>query len=135
MIHSVYLQRTFFPPTYHDLKTTERRKVGDKRLWTALKVFIELRGKTSISLPFRESSKDWQWDGHAEHSRPKTREPAFLHITAEDSSSISYLVPMVIGPGGYESRLEVHLDTVQVASSLNDGKLIVAETCRVRLTL
>lgn len=39
---------------------------------------------------------------------------------------------MVTGPDGYEPRLEVHLDTVSVTSSLNDIKLIAAESCRVR---
>lgn len=98
-----------------------------------MKVFVELRGETSLILPFREGSKDWQWDGHTDGLKPKTREPAFLHVTAGDSSSISYLVPMVIGPDGYESRLEVHLDSVQVTSSLNDSKLVMAESCRVPL--
>jgi len=40
---------------------------------------------------------------------------------------------MVTGPEGYEPRLEVHLDTVSVTSSLNDIKLIAAESCRVRI--
>lgn len=39
---------------------------------------------------------------------------------------------MVIGADGYESTLEVHLDTIAVASSLNDIKLVKSESCRVR---
>ncbi|KAI6121684.1 hypothetical protein F5141DRAFT_529930 [Pisolithus sp. B1] len=131
----VHLQRTFFPPNYHDSDVSQRLKPGEKRIWTAMKVFIELRGETSLTVPFREGSKDWQWDDQAQGPKPKKREPAFLHLTAGDSSSISYIIPMVIGPEGYESRLEVHLDTVQLNSSLNESRIITAESCRVHAAL
>ncbi len=42
-------------------------------------------------------------------------------------------MPMIAGPKGYEPTLEVHLDTVAVTSSLNDIRLISAESCRVCL--
>ncbi|KAF9227418.1 hypothetical protein BS17DRAFT_747957 [Gyrodon lividus] len=131
----VHLQRTFFPPTYHDSEVSQRLKPGDKRIWTAMKIFIELREETSFNIPFREASKNWQWDGRVDFARPRMREHASLHVVAGDSSSISYLIPMVIGPDGYESRLEVHLDTVEVTSSLNDIKLITAESCRISAAL
>ncbi|KAI6157760.1 hypothetical protein BKA82DRAFT_130576 [Pisolithus tinctorius] len=131
----VHLQRTFFPSNYHNLEVSQRLKPGDKRIWTAMKVFIELRGETSLTVPFREGSKDWQWDGQAQGPKHNKREPAFLHLTAGDSSSISYTIPMVIGPEGYESRLEVHLDTVQLNSSLNESRIIFAESCRVHAAL
>ncbi|KAG1742840.1 hypothetical protein EDB19DRAFT_1875202 [Suillus lakei] len=127
----VHLQRTFFPPTYHDLEVSKHLRPGEKRTWTAMKVFIELRDKTVLYVPFREPSKNWQWDGMSDFPHPKKRDHAALHCTAGDSSSISYLLPMVTGPDGYEPRLEVHLDTVSVTSSLNDIKLIEAESCRV----
>ncbi|KAG2036116.1 hypothetical protein BDR03DRAFT_898980 [Suillus americanus] len=127
----VYLQRTFFPSTYHDLVVSKHLRPGDKRTWTAMKVFVELRDKTVLYVPFREPSKNWQWDGVSDYPRPRKRDHAALHCTAGDSSSISYLLPMVTGPDGYEPRLEVHLDTVSVTSSLNDIKLIAAESCRV----
>lgn len=75
--------------------------------------------------------QNWQWDGMSDVPRPKKREPASIHIAAGDSSSISYIMPMVIGPKGYEPLLEVHLDSIVVTSSLNDIRLLTAETCRV----
>jgi hypothetical protein len=144
------LQRTFFPPAYHDIEATPYLQPGDQRLWTALKVFIELRDQTTLHIPFREASKvsftlrhrsvffliywqNWQWDGKVDVSRPKKREPALLRVTAGDSSTISYIVPMIAGSAGYESLLEVHLDSVAVTSSLNDIRLLTAESCRVNL--
>jgi hypothetical protein len=42
---------------------------------------------------------------------------------------------MTAGPNGYEPLLEVHLDTVTLTSSLNDIRLLSAESCRVRIPL
>lgn len=50
-----------------------------------------------------------------------------------DRSSINYIMPMVVGPSGYESTFEIHLDTISITSSLNDMRIITAESCRVRL--
>lgn len=128
------LQKVFFPSTYQNAVVTERLKAGDKRVWTALNVFIELRDETSLNIPFREPSKDWEWDGKSEvPRRPKRRENASIAMTVGDRSSINYNMPMVIGPEGYESTLEVHLDTVSVSSSLNDIKPLSSESCRVWL--
>ena len=146
------MQRTFFPPVYQDHDISPQLKPGDKRVWSALKVLVELRDETSLHIPFREPSKvpvaslqydaisfnfkDWQWDGLVEiPHRPRKREPAFFSLTIGDRSSISYLLPMVVGPSGYESVLEVHLDTMTITSSLNDIRLISAESSRVNMFL
>lgn len=44
-------------------------------------------------------------------------------------------MPMLAGPTGYEPTLEVHIDTMEVTSSLNDIRLIAAESCRIRCDL
>ncbi|KAF8210348.1 hypothetical protein K438DRAFT_1959629 [Mycena galopus ATCC 62051] len=92
-----------------------------------------LRDDTTLYIPFREASKNWQWDGHTNvQRRPKKREPASIHVTVGDRSSINYMVPMVATAEGYESVVEVHLDTVEITSSLNDIRLVSAESCRIR---
>ncbi|KAF5393264.1 hypothetical protein D9757_000624 [Collybiopsis confluens] len=122
------LQRAFFPPMFSDAEMTSRLRSGDQRLWTAMRVFIELRGETSLH--------NWQWDGLNEPvERPRKREPALLHLTVGDRSSISYLMPMVASERGYEPILEAHLDTVSVTSSVNDIPLVSAESCRIHCDL
>ncbi|KXN92475.1 Protein CSF1 [Leucoagaricus sp. SymC.cos] len=75
---------------------------------------------------------DWQWDGLVEvPKRARRREPASINIVVGDRSSVNYMMPVVAGPSGYESVFEVHLDDVSVKSSLNDIRLIYAESCRV----
>ncbi|KAI0267154.1 hypothetical protein BC834DRAFT_969170 [Gloeopeniophorella convolvens] len=126
------LQRVFFPPGYHDAEQTRRLAPGDHRIWTAMRIFIELRGGTTLNIPFREASKNWQWDGYVNvPGRPRTREGASLSIKAGDDSTISYLMPMVADAEGYHPLLEVHLDSVSVSSSLNDIRVLTAESCRV----
>ncbi|KAJ7770170.1 hypothetical protein DFH07DRAFT_1004242, partial [Mycena maculata] len=127
------LQKTFFPPTYQNSEQTPHLKPGDKRIWTAMQVFIELRDDTTLHIPFREASKNWQWDGQSNFQRrPRKREPASIHVTVGDRSSINYIMPMVAGASGYESVVEVHLDTIAITSSLNDIRLVSAESCRIR---
>ncbi|THU95661.1 hypothetical protein K435DRAFT_829044 [Dendrothele bispora CBS 962.96] len=130
------LQRAFFPPTYQNVEETPRLQPNDRRVWTAFRIFIELREDTTLVVPFREASKDWQWDGLTRDIlRPRRREYALLHLTAGDKSSISYLMPMIADSNGYVPILEVHLDTITVTSSLNDIRLINAESCRVHCEL
>ncbi|KAI0665956.1 hypothetical protein C8Q78DRAFT_985325 [Trametes maxima] len=132
----VVLQHAFFPPTFCNAQPTPRLKPGDMRMWTGMKIFVELRDGVTLQLPFREPSKNWQWDGKADvKGRPRKREAASIHVRAGDSSTISYIVPMVATAKGYISALEVHLDTVTVTSSLNDIRLLTAETCRIRSSL
>ena len=38
---------------------------------------------------------------------------------------------MTTGPFGYESTLEIHLDAISLTSSVDDIRLINAESCRV----
>ena len=146
------LQRAFFPTSYRDIHPTPRLRPGDNRLWTSMKIFIEFRGGTTLNIPFREASKaglliswlhvcypyviqNWQWDGPVKLPKARKRDFASLSVKAGDDSTISYLIPMVTGPDGYKPLLEVHLDSVTVTSSLNDIRLLTAESCRVRMSL
>ncbi|KAG6832605.1 hypothetical protein H0H92_014441 [Tricholoma furcatifolium] len=128
----VELQRVFFPPTYQDVEITSPPKPGDKRLWTAMTVFVELRDNTILHIPFREPSKDWQWDGLSDNpQKSRVREATSIQVTVGDSSSISYTLPMVASSSGYRPVLEVHLDTVVITSSLNDMQMVTSESCRI----
>jgi hypothetical protein len=126
------LQKVFFPSTFQDNEKTGKLRPGDNRLWTHLQVFVELRGDTTLQIPFREPSKNWMWDGKSRYHKPRHRDAAYIHLSAGDMSAITYIMPMIANADGYESRLEVHLDSPVITSSLNDIKLVVAESCRVR---
>ncbi|KAF4598557.1 hypothetical protein EYR38_006961 [Pleurotus pulmonarius] len=126
------LQRAFFPSPYHDVLPSRPLHPGDRRVWTNMRIFIELVDETTLHIPFREPSKNWQWDALGDiHERRRAREPASLHLVVGDRSSVNYTLPMVVGADGYNPLLEVHLDTVEISSSLNDIRLVTAESCRI----
>jgi len=82
------------------------------------------------------SAQDWQWDEKADiPHRQRVREPATIHLNVGDRSSINYIMPMVIGSSGYQPILDIYLDAVVVTSSLNDIRLVTAESCRVSASL
>jgi len=51
------LQKIFYPATYQTAEQTRPVEPGDKRIWTALQIFVELRNETTLLIPFREISK------------------------------------------------------------------------------
>lgn len=57
LLYRVELQKVFFPPMYETVEETRPVAPGEKRIWTCLKIFIELRDQTTLHIPFRESSK------------------------------------------------------------------------------
>ncbi|KAK7692730.1 hypothetical protein QCA50_004363 [Cerrena zonata] len=131
-----HLQQTFFPSMFQDVTPHARLRPGDMRMWTHFKLFLELREGVVLQVPFREASKNWQWDGKFNvPNRPKLREAASIHVKAGDTSTITYLMPMNANSRGYEPTLEVHLDTVSITTSLNDIRLLQAGSCRVRADL
>lgn len=51
------LQQVFFPPTFTDIVPTTPLRPGDPRVWTCMKVLVELRDGVMLQIPFREPSK------------------------------------------------------------------------------
>lgn len=51
------LQKILFPFTYQTAEQTHPVEPGDKRIWTTLQIFVELRNETTLLIPFREASK------------------------------------------------------------------------------
>jgi protein CSF1 len=149
----VELQRLFFPPTYQTVEPTSTLKPGDTRIYTALKVFVELRDITTFHIPFREPSKvtlnqttcrlfgllahqDWQFnETKLAGSTRKRREGGWLEVRAGGDSTINYVLPWVATQDGYDALLELHLDQVNALSSVNDMQLVRAESSRVRPVL
>ena len=57
------LQNVFFPNFYRSSKASRPLAVGDLRRNTVFKFRIELSDETTLRIPTREQSKDWQWKG------------------------------------------------------------------------
>ncbi|EJD02702.1 uncharacterized protein FOMMEDRAFT_146573 [Fomitiporia mediterranea MF3/22] len=130
------LQRVFFPQTFQAIEPSTMLLPRDQRTCTCLKLFFEFRGVTTLHIPFREPSKNWQWDGLVDFPRTrKQREAASIQLRVGDKSSLKYLVPMIATVEGYIAELDVFMDDITVTSSLNDIRLLEAYSCSVKSLL
>ncbi|TDL24302.1 hypothetical protein BD410DRAFT_116796 [Rickenella mellea] len=123
------LQHAFFPPSFQHASPTVRLAPGDQRMCTFLKILWELRDGTTLHIPFREASKNWQWDGLAPNMTPpgKQREAASVQIRVGDNSTLKYLMPWVATESGYDASMTMSILNISMTSSLNDIVLLKAE--------
>lgn len=125
------LQRAFFPPAFFHSEATRQLNPGDQRLHAALKIYVDFSQPTTFRLPTRETSKDWRYDGHDPTVDTASRPYGWLDMTLGPDSSVSFVLPMLADVRGFETFLEIHLDTLSIFSSVNYEKFLEAKSCRV----
>ena len=142
------IQNVFFPNPFTDAVPARPLKPGEKRLSTTFNMHIDIEEETTIRIPTRESSKDWQWRGRAEavsdaarlkrsknrrHVRqrkvdknilgPDIRPFGWLGLVIEANSTVSFAVDMLPGESAFETNLQVDLKGTRMTSSVNHGIL------------
>ncbi|GJJ06705.1 hypothetical protein Clacol_000901 [Clathrus columnatus] len=128
----IELQRIFFPQTYRTNTPTASLNPGDTRIYTEMKIFIELRDTTTLHIPFREPSKDWQYnEGKFSGASKKRREAGWIEIHAGGNSTINYVLPWFATSSGYDVLMQLHLDEVKILSSVNEMKLLSATSAKI----
>ncbi|EJD45633.1 hypothetical protein AURDEDRAFT_165486 [Auricularia subglabra TFB-10046 SS5] len=128
------LQRVFFPQTFHDAHLTEKLEPGETRLFVEMVVRVEFQGTTSLRLPFREPSKDWQYDaiGDPAQTKRSRRMPAWLDVKFHEGSTLHYSVPMVADESGYLAKLEFNMSEATVAGlDRFEFVFLKADACKV----
>lgn len=143
----VDLQKAFFPAGYFDSEPTSRLRPGDRRLHSALKIFVDFSQTVSLRVPTRESSKDWQHDGLSKkqnHSgedqawqfvESQQRKYGWLNVQLGPESSLNFVLPMVAGEAGWDAMLQLHMDNLIISSSVGHTVLIAARTARISCLL
>lgn len=128
-------QNIFFPPSFFDNEQTPMLKAGDIRLHTGMKVFITFTSSTTLRLPTREPSNDWKYDADGKDNSSiidGARRPfGWIDLEVGPDSSINVVVPMVTGPQGYETLLEIHIVNLLISTSVNYAHMLKARTCHV----
>lgn len=131
----IAVQNAFFPPAYFNTDPTPYLQPGDRRLHAALKIFVDFGETITLRLPTRESSKDWRYDGRDPRVEGARRPYGWLDMALGPNSSFSFVLPMTASSCGFETFLEVHLDSLKIFSSVNYEKFLEAKSCRVRPAL
>ncbi|BEI81360.1 hypothetical protein CcaverHIS002_0205200 [Cutaneotrichosporon cavernicola] len=126
------LQKAFTPSIFFDTEPRTRLKAGDTRLHASLAVNVNMTEKTTLRIPTREPSKDWEWD----NAKPETqRRYGWLDVEIGPNSSVGYTQSQIATPQGYDSILMFHLDSLSIASSVNLQTFVVAKTCKLSMTM
>ena len=144
------LQEVFVPNSYQTRSSTPWLRPGQTRLYSALKIFFELRDEVTLRIPVREVSKvslsllcmtfccspfpqNWRYDvlGDLGPAKRSSRPFGWLDVKIGADSTVNYVMSMVASESGYDNFLQVHADNLTVFSSANQAKFLFSESCRV----
>jgi hypothetical protein len=125
------LQRAFAPSIFFDTEPLQRLKKGDTRIHTDLVLRVQLMEETTLRIPTREPSKDWMYDD----SPMADRRYGWLDVIVGRNSSIIYTQAQFANKYGYDSMLVLHLDSLNIASSVNLQTFITAQACKLSVTM
>jgi hypothetical protein len=142
------IQNVFFPSSYRDAVRENPLHAGAPRQATVFKVHVEIEAETTLRVPTREDSKDWQWKGRAEavkgastvkkqkekkHSKskksdstglgPDIRPFGWFTVKVDPDSTVNYTMDMVASDSGYRNRMDLDLSGSTLLSSVNHGIL------------
>ncbi|KAF3482993.1 uncharacterized protein GIQ15_02317 [Arthroderma uncinatum] len=149
----INLQNVFIPNSYRDSQVTPALKPGETRQSIAFVLNILIDEVTTLRIPTREASKDWQWKGRADHSRgtsrvkknkdkdrsrgneaeksgsqgPDIRPFGWLSLKVSPGSTIVYSMAMFASSHGYCNKVDIDLRQTKMASSVNHGMLWQSE--------
>ncbi|KAJ9363973.1 hypothetical protein C8Q69DRAFT_528319 [Paecilomyces variotii] len=144
----VGLQTVFFPNPYRSSEPEKPLNAGETRRSTSFKLLIEIDEETTLRIPTREPSKDWQWKGRADaikdaarlkkqkqkrttrnnegdkgNAGPDIRPFGWLSLRLARDSTITYTMDMVASPTGYRNHVNLDLRDTKLSTSVNHGLL------------
>ncbi|KAL8737007.1 MAG: hypothetical protein Q9181_002118 [Wetmoreana brouardii] len=153
------LQPMFFPSPYKDAVPADRLSLGQTRVSTVFKLYVDIEETTTLMIPTRESSKDWRWkddgstignankDGktHKGFSMRKRNEKVttlppgrpygWLDVELQPDSTITFTMDLVARRSRHMNQLNVDLRGPKMSSSVNHGLLLRAQTAAISCDL
>ncbi|ODN76792.1 hypothetical protein L202_05394 [Cryptococcus amylolentus CBS 6039] len=126
------IQRAFAPALFFDSEPRPRLNQGESRLHTTLVLRIMLEDETTLRIPTRESSKNWQYDNASSNTE---RRYGWLDVAVGPNSSVVYTQEQIATSRGYESMLVLHLDQLAISSSVNLDTFIRSKTCKLSMAM
>ena len=142
------IQSVFFPNSYQDAVPAATLSAGSLRQSTVLSINVHIENETTLVLPTKENSKDWQWKGRAGALRgvsgikqrrdkkstkrrkddkdrlgPDVRPFGWFAVSVLPNSTISYNMDMVARMRGYHNELELDLKGTKMTTSVNHALL------------
>lgn len=77
--------------------------------------------------------QNWRYDAAGDLGPTKlgSRPFGWLDVVVGENSTVAYEMAMVAHERGYESMLQLHLDSISMSSSVNQSRFLLADSCRV----
>ncbi|EEA28723.1 Macrophage colony-stimulating factor 1 receptor [Talaromyces marneffei ATCC 18224] len=144
----VKLQNVFFPNNFRSAQAEAALKPGSVRRSTKFRFVLEITDETTLRIPTREESKDWQWKGRADAIRsasklkkqkskrqwrgkdnektnvsPEIRPFGWLTLRISQDSTVTYDMDMVASDKGFFNQIRLDLRDCKLSSSVNHGLL------------
>ncbi|KAK6224699.1 fermentation associated protein [Colletotrichum tabaci] len=135
------LQRVFVPSLSKDAVPATPLAVGEYRVPTQFKLYVELDDEVTLRIPIREDSKNWKWKGkeppmkappppqkRKQRNRAKKnsktdaapiRPGGWLDFIVPGNATISFTMDMLASTTGYQMKLDVDLPSTELATSVN----------------
>ncbi|TXT06049.1 hypothetical protein VHUM_03522 [Vanrija humicola] len=126
------LQKAFNPSIFFDSTPRAKLKPGDERVHSQLVINVNIDDRTTLRIPTREPSKDWLFQGAKTNTE---RRYGWLDVNVGSNSTVTYTQSQWPSAQGYESMVLLHLDTLEVASSVNLVNFVMAKSCKVSMTM
>lgn len=139
------LQRVFVPSLCKDGTAAGPLPVGAWRVPTQFDLLVELDDTVTLRIPIREESKNWRWRGKERLVKQETarntrkqrnrgkknskseavqaRPAGWLEFKVPQNSTVRYCMDMVASSTGFKTKLNVHLPTTELWSSVNHDLL------------
>ena len=140
------IQRVFFPALCKDVCPGRKLAAGEYRVATQFHLRVDFNGETTLRMPIREDSKDWNWTKEAEtmtgrptekkrdnkgrkhkankgHLGPGLRPFGWLDIRVAEYASVHYFMDMVPGHSSFINKLGLELPNAEITSSVNHALL------------
>ncbi|OKL58000.1 hypothetical protein UA08_06687 [Talaromyces atroroseus] len=144
----VGIQNIFFPSNFRNSEVDAVLKPGSIRRSTKFNFRLEITDDTTLRVPTREESKDWQWKGRADAIRdasklkkqkqkkqwrgkdgekakvsPEIRPFGWLTFRIAQDSTITYDMDMVASDHGFSNQLRLDLRDCRLSTSVNHATL------------
>jgi len=113
------LHQMLFPTLCRDGQPQEKLQPGKHRVITQYNLFVEIMDEAIIRVPIREFSKNEEY-AEANKNTPDTKRPfGWLELKIDKNSTITTDVAMVGSNTGYENKMSLALQNLEVRSSVN----------------
>lgn len=137
------IQKFYFPQHYRDAVMTPTRQAGEPRIFTNFALSIKFNEKTTLRIPVRETSKDWQYTDdmldlkspNSPHSPTKkatrstvsSRPYGWIDLHFDSGSTFTLNMPLAQTENGYMVQFEMNLLQAKVTTSVNYAPLLQAK--------